>query len=105
MRTRYAQAADLDAIIAIHTRALPDFFLTNMGPRFLRAYYTTVLYGLAQRASDGESRQTLLKVAAHAMDAWTGLAEAAGNVVSLPRATPRGARARPATGLTGTVRG
>jgi hypothetical protein len=33
-----------------------------------------VLYGLAQRASDGESRQTLLKVAEHAMDAWAGLA-------------------------------
>jgi len=50
----------------------------------IAAYYTTVLYGLAQRASDGESRQTLLKVAEHAMGAWAGLAEATGNVVSLP---------------------
>jgi hypothetical protein len=41
----------------------------------IATYYTTVLYGLAQRAADGESRQTLLKVAEHAMDAWTGLAE------------------------------
>jgi AcrR family transcriptional regulator len=40
----------------------------------IAAYYTTVLYGLAQRASDGESRRTLLKIAEHAMDAWTGLA-------------------------------
>jgi AcrR family transcriptional regulator len=44
----------------------------------IAAYYTTVLCGLAQRASDGESRETLLKVAEHAMDAWPGLAKAAG---------------------------
>lgn len=41
----------------------------------IAAYYTTVLYGLAQGASDGQSRETLLEVAGHAMDAWTGLAE------------------------------
>jgi AcrR family transcriptional regulator len=41
----------------------------------IAAYYTTVLFGIAQRAADGESRQTLLKIAEHAMDAWTGLAE------------------------------
>lgn len=40
----------------------------------IAAYYTTVIYGLAQGASNGESRETLLKVAEHAMDAWTGLA-------------------------------
>lgn len=44
----------------------------------IAAYYTTVLYGLAQGASDGQSRKTLLKVAERAMDAWTGLAEATG---------------------------
>ena len=42
------------------------------------AYYTTVLYGLAQGASDGHRRETLLKVAERAMDAWTGMAEGAG---------------------------
>jgi len=42
------------------------------------AYYTTVLYGLAQGASDGRRRETLLKVAERAMDAWTGMAEGAG---------------------------
>ena len=42
----------------------------------IAAYYTTVLYGLAQRASDGESRQTLRRVAELAMDAWPGLAGA-----------------------------
>jgi AcrR family transcriptional regulator len=46
----------------------------------IAAYYTTVLYGLAQGASDGESRETLLKVAEHAMDAWTGLAEGTGGI-------------------------
>ena len=40
----------------------------------IAAYYTTVLYGLAQGAADGEGRETLLKVAEHAMDAWAGLA-------------------------------
>ena len=44
----------------------------------IASYYTMVLNGLAQRASDGESRETLLKVAAHAMDAWAGLAEVTG---------------------------
>jgi hypothetical protein len=44
----------------------------------IAAYYTTVLDGLAQRAADGESRQTLLKVAEHAMDAWPGLTGPAG---------------------------
>jgi AcrR family transcriptional regulator len=39
----------------------------------ITSYYVTVNYGLAQRAADGESRQTLRKVAEHAMDAWTGL--------------------------------
>lgn len=41
----------------------------------IAAYYTTVVHGLAQRASDGESRETLLKVAEHAMAAWPGLTE------------------------------
>jgi len=44
----------------------------------IAAYYTTVLYGLAQGASDGESRETLLKVAERAMDAWPGLAAGSG---------------------------
>jgi AcrR family transcriptional regulator len=44
----------------------------------IAAYYTMVLNGLAQRAADGESRTTLLKLAEHAMDAWTGLTEVTG---------------------------
>lgn len=53
------------------------------------AYYATVLYGLAQGASYGESRESLLKVAEHAMDAWPGLAE-------VPAADPEPNRALPA---------
>jgi AcrR family transcriptional regulator len=45
----------------------------------IAAYYTTVLYGLAQGASDGHGRETLVKVAEHAMDAWTGLAAGSGS--------------------------
>jgi AcrR family transcriptional regulator len=45
----------------------------------IAAYYTTVLYGLAQGASDGQGRDTLLKVAEHAMDAWTRLADGTGS--------------------------
>jgi AcrR family transcriptional regulator len=41
----------------------------------IAAYYTSVLYGLAHRAADGESRQTLVKVAERAMDAWAGLTQ------------------------------
>jgi AcrR family transcriptional regulator len=43
----------------------------------ITAYYTTVLYGVAQGASDGQSRKMLIKVAERAMDAWPGLAAAA----------------------------
>lgn len=39
----------------------------------IAAYYTTALFGLAQSAAHGQSRETLLKVAAHAMAAWPGL--------------------------------
>jgi AcrR family transcriptional regulator len=42
----------------------------------IAAYYAVVVHGLAQRASDGENRETLRKVAEHAMDAWEGLVKA-----------------------------
>lgn len=35
--------ADIDRVVLIHRDAFPGFFLTRMGPRFLRAYYTAVL--------------------------------------------------------------
>ena len=43
----------------------------------IAAYHTTVL-GPAQGASDSDNRETLLKIAEHAMDHWTGLAKATG---------------------------
>lgn len=35
--------SDLGAVVDIHANAFDGFFLTRMGPRFLRAYYQTVL--------------------------------------------------------------
>lgn len=35
--------ADIDRVVLIHCDAFPGFFLTRMGPRFLRAYYLAVL--------------------------------------------------------------
>lgn len=35
--------ADLTAVVSIHVTSFSGFFLTRMGPRFLRAYYQAVL--------------------------------------------------------------
>lgn len=40
---RPAAGGDLDRIVAIHAAAFPGFFLTSLGPGFLRAYYREVL--------------------------------------------------------------
>lgn len=40
---RAMQPSDLDAVVQIHRSAFKGFFLTRMGPRFLRAYYQAVL--------------------------------------------------------------
>lgn len=40
---RQAAAADLEQIVAVHAAAFPEFFLTSLGPAFLRAYYRAVL--------------------------------------------------------------
>lgn len=40
---RPAALADLERIVAVHTAAFPGFFLTSLGPVFLRAYYRAVL--------------------------------------------------------------
>lgn len=36
---RKAAVNDVDAIVAIHQQAFPDFFLTTLGTRFLQLYY------------------------------------------------------------------
>lgn len=43
MKFRDMGPSDLDAVVRIHQTAFDGFFLTRMGPRFLRAYYQTVL--------------------------------------------------------------
>ena len=37
------QPAGLDAIVAVHLDAFPEFFMTQLGPRFLHEYYRHVL--------------------------------------------------------------
>ena len=67
----------LPATIRTHlSRAVADGELNaDADIALIAAYYTMVAHGLAQRAADGEDRETLLKVAEHAMDAWPGLTE------------------------------
>lgn len=33
---------DINALVIVHKRAFPDFFLTSLGDRFLSLYYKTV---------------------------------------------------------------
>lgn len=40
---RWASPADLGQVVTVHTAAFPGFFLTALGPEFLRAYYRAVL--------------------------------------------------------------
>ncbi len=40
MNIRRAHTTDVNDIVAIHCDAFEDFFLTSLGPRFLRFYYT-----------------------------------------------------------------
>ena len=34
---------DLDSVVSVHQNAFPNFFLSLLGPMFLRQYYLTVL--------------------------------------------------------------
>jgi len=43
MKIRSMQRGDLDAVVAIHVAAFPRFFLTFLGPRFLRLFYAAVI--------------------------------------------------------------
>jgi ribosomal protein S18 acetylase RimI-like enzyme len=43
MNVRAMQRTDLDAVVAIHLAAFPNFFLTFLGPRFLRVFYDAVM--------------------------------------------------------------
>lgn len=43
MIIREMRSSDLGAVVVVHRKAFEGFFLTRMGPRFLRAYYQAVL--------------------------------------------------------------
>lgn len=43
MNVRPMLRTDLDAVVAIHLAAFPNFFLTFLGPRFLRVFYGAVM--------------------------------------------------------------
>lgn len=49
LQARYARSvramalADVDAVVQIHSTALPDYFLTSLGPKFLALYYREVV--------------------------------------------------------------
>ena len=50
LQARYAHSirpmtlSDVDAIVQIHTAALPDYFLTSLGRKFLALYYREVVH-------------------------------------------------------------
>jgi ribosomal protein S18 acetylase RimI-like enzyme len=53
MNVRTMHRTDLDAVVAIHLAAFPNFFLTFLGPRFLRVFYGAVMQdGIAFVATD-----------------------------------------------------
>jgi ribosomal protein S18 acetylase RimI-like enzyme len=54
---REAQSDDLECLVEVHMSAFPGFFLTRMGPGFLRTYYSLVMqfpYSIILVADDGE---------------------------------------------------
>lgn len=42
MKVREAQMADLRQVVRIHQKAFRGFFMTDLGPRFLTAYYRAI---------------------------------------------------------------
>lgn len=59
MTIREMETRDLDAVVEVHRRAFPGFFLTRMGRPFLRAYYQAALDyapGIALVSEDGSDR-------------------------------------------------
>ena len=55
VNVRAMSTGDLAAVVAIHLAAFPNFFLTFLGPRFLRELYSAVMRdGIALVATDGD---------------------------------------------------
>ncbi len=56
VKIRSASVSDLHSVVNIHRKAFPDFFLTKMGPRFLKEMYSGYLRhssGIFLVATDG----------------------------------------------------
>ena len=52
-------SSHIDIVVEIHLRAFPNFFLSFLGPRFLREFYASFLLdpqgmGYTASASDGQ---------------------------------------------------
>jgi len=43
VQVRALKANDVAAVVAVHRRAFPEFFLSFLGPRFLRGFYGAFL--------------------------------------------------------------
>ena len=55
MNVRRMRRDDVDAVVAIHLAAFPSFFLTFLGPRFLRVFYDAVMRdGIALVATEND---------------------------------------------------
>jgi colanic acid biosynthesis glycosyl transferase WcaI len=61
---RVAEARDLDAMVALHVAAFPEFFLTSLGPRFLREFYGGLLLRESGIALVCVCRSTIVGLAA-----------------------------------------
>ena len=62
LRTRPARVTDLPEIVSIHRESFPKFFLTFLGPRFLRLFYAQILgnsQGLCWVAEDENGEQLI----------------------------------------------
>ena len=55
MEIRKATANDVDIIVEIHTDAFKGFFLTSLGPKFLRFYYGCFVKELTIKLAEVEN--------------------------------------------------
>ena len=56
------QTEDIDSVVDIHMLVFPNFFLTFLGPRFLRAFYSSLVdspEGIGLVVKDSETKQIL----------------------------------------------
>lgn len=58
IRIRHMEARDLDDVVMIHMTSFPGFFLSFLGPRFLREFYSAFLTDTTGMAFIAESSST-----------------------------------------------